>query len=159
MNSGGKGIFILLGFGICKYFADKLNKEKDYTIEKKNLYIQILDRLLVVRERGISLNKYLQEKNHKKVAIYGLGMIGSHLYEALKGTEVELIGIDKSKVYNNFRMPIYKPDYNLNDIDLIIVTPFDYKEIFHDLQKYHKKIISIHQLLNECEKYLYTCSN
>ena len=139
MNSGGKGIFILLGFGICKYFADKLNKEKDYTIEKKNLYIQILDRLLVLRERGISLNKYL--------------------YEALKGTEVELIGIDKSKVYNNFRMPIYKPDYNLNDIDLIIVTPFDYKEIFHDLQKYHKKIISIHQLLNECEKYLYTCSN
>lgn len=151
----GKGFYFILGMSICKYFIDKVNREKDYAIEKKNLYIQILDRWLMLRDKGISLSRYLKNKGYKKVAIYGLGIIGNHLYEELKKAKIDIVGIDQSEIYDNFQMPVYKPDHNFEDIDLIIVTPFEYGDIFQRLQKYQKKLITIHKLLDECEKYLY----
>lgn len=140
---------------ICKYFADKVYREKNYEIEKKNVYVETLNRWLTLRDRGISIEKYLKEKKYKKVAIYGLGMIGNHLYEELRQTEIEIVGIDQSAIYNNFQMPIYKPSECLEDVDLIIVTPLEYEKICDNLKQYQGKLISFPQLLSECEAFLY----
>lgn len=146
---------IILGAVICKYFADKVLREKKYDIEKKNIHIETLNRWLTLRDKGISIERYLKEKNVKKVAIYGLGMIGNHLYEELRQTGTEIVGVDQSDIYNNFQMPVYKPDGCFEDVDLIIVTPLEYDKICDNLKQYNGKIISFAQLLSECEAFLY----
>ena len=162
MGSGKKmitkknGIMFLLGVGICKYLEDKVTREKEAVIERNNLTIQTLDRWMTLRDNGISIVQYLREINCKKVAIYGLGAIGNHLYEELRKTEIEIVGIDRADIYNNYRMPIYKPDDCFEDIDLIIVTPFEDEAIFQKLKEnYTGKIVSFQQLLNACEEFLF----
>lgn len=149
-------ILFCAGIFFCKFFSDKLCRKKDFEIEKKNAYIDMLDRWMTLRDRGIAIERFLSEKGYKKVAIYGLGMFGNHLYEELQGTEIEIIGIDKADIYDNFRMKIYKPDQKFEDVDLIIVTPFEYEKICRSMEMYHGAFISLQQLLNECEEYLYT---
>lgn len=162
MGSGKKmitkksGIMFLLGGVICKYFEDKVSGEKEAAIERNNLFIQTLDRWMTLRDNGISIEQYLKKLNCKKVAIYGLGVIGNHLYEELRRTEIEIVGIDRADIYNNYQMPIYKPGGCFEDIDLIIVTPSGYKKIFQELsENYNGEIVSFQQLLSACEEFLF----
>lgn len=162
MGSGKKmitkksGFMFLLGVGICKYFEDKVSGQKDARIERNNLFIQTLDRWMTLRDNGISIEQYLRKLNCKKVAIYGLGMIGNHLYEELRRTDIEIVGIDRADIYNNYQMPIYKPDDCFEDIDLIIVTPSGYEAVYQKLREnYSKEIMSFQQLLSACEEFLY----
>lgn len=162
MGSGKKmvtkksGIMFLLGIGICKYFDNKVSIEKEAGIERNNLFIQTLDRWMTLRDNGISIERYLRKLNCKKVAIYGLGKIGNHLYEELRRTQIEIVGIDRADIYNNYQMPVYKPDDCFEDIDLIIVTSFEYEVIFQKLrEKYTGKIVSFQQLLSACEEFLF----
>lgn len=143
----------LMGLGICRYFGQKVDRQKDKKIEIDNILIDILDRWMTLREQGSSLEEYLKQNNYKKAAIYGLGLIGNHLYEELVNSEIEIIGIDKADIYNNFKMPIYKPDDSFGDADIIIVTPVSgYDTILRTLeQNYHGKIVSFQQLLSDWE--------
>lgn len=150
------GVPFILGASICKYFDDKIYKMKDCKIENRNITIDIMDRWLTLHDKGISIERYLKDKNYKKVAIYGLGMLGNHLYEELKKAQVDIIGIDRADIHDNFQMPIYKPYDCFGDVDIIIVTPLSYDAIFQQLREnYEGSIISLWQLLSECETYLY----
>ena len=162
MGSGKKmitkksGIMFFLGVGICKFFADKVSREKEAAIDRNNLFIHTLDRWMTLRDNGILIEQYLRQLGCKKIAIYGLGMIGNHLYEELRRTEIEIVGIDRADIYNNYQIPIYKPDDCFEDIDLIIVTPFGYDEVFQKLREnYTGKIVSFQQLLSACEEFLF----
>lgn len=162
MGSGNKmitkksGFMFLLGIGICKYFEDKVCGQKEARIERNNLFIQTLDRWMTLRDNGVSIEQYLRKLDCKKVAIYGLGMIGNHLYEELRRTEIEIVGIDRADIYNNYQMPIYKPDDCFEDIDLIIVTSSGYEAVFQKLREnYTGEIVSFQQLLSACEEFLF----
>lgn len=147
----------LMGMGICRYFSNEVYKQKDRTIERQNITIDLLDRWLNLRDKEIYIGKYLERQNYKKVAIYGLGMIGNHLYEELITTKLEIIGIDRTDIYNNYQMTVYKPDDSFEDVDLIIVTPMGYEEIKSVLRKkYRGRIVSFMDLLSECEMLLYS---
>lgn len=148
--------FFLGGLGICQYFSSKVNSKKDYKVERSNAYIDILNRWLTLRDQQVFISKYLEEKGYRKVAIYGLGMFGNHLYEELRQTRIEIVGIDQAEIYNNFKMQIYKPFEIFEGVELIIVTPFEYKNICENLRKtYRGEILSLQQILTECENYLY----
>ncbi len=156
MITGKNGIVFLLGAGICKYFGDKASREKEALIERNNLLVETLDRWMTLRDNGIAIEQYLKKINCKKVAIYGLGVIGNHLYEELRRTELEIVGIDRADIYNNYQMPIYKPDDCFEDVDLIIVTPLGYEAVCQKLrEKYKGQIVSFQQLLSLCEEYLF----
>lgn len=145
-----------LGIGICRYLGNKVDREKDYRNEISTAHEALLDQWMTLRDKKISIDRYLKDIGCKKAAIYGLGIIGNHLYEELVDSEVEIVGIDCSEIYNNFKMPIYKPNDIFHDVDLIIVTPLKYEVICQDLRKnYEGRIMPFHEVLRGCENYLY----
>lgn len=74
-------------------------------------------------ERGTSVAEILKNKGYKKVAIYGMGDMGRHLYNELKNTGINVCyGIDKS-IYGEYAgLEIVKPDDDLKPVDAIIIT-------------------------------------
>ena len=157
MIMGRKLIFFVLGMSATRHFLNKIMKEKERKIERQNADIEMLERWMTLRDKGIAIDRYLQDLNCRKVAIYGLAMLGNHLYEELKKTNIEIAGIDRADIYDNYQMPIYKPDdVGYGDIDLIIVTSYSYEKIYPSLRKLYKgKIMSLRQLISESERYLY----
>ena len=153
-----QGVFwFLFGIGICRYFDNKIHAINRRKLEISANRLDILERLINLKNNEIQIKEHLERMGDKKVAIYGLGMIGNYLYEELKNSNMEIIGIDKSDIYNNFQMKIYKPENHFEDVDVIIVTPvLGFKEICENFSgAYHGTIISCQQLLKECESYLY----
>ena len=149
-------LFFFLGMGICRYLGNKTNQEKNCRNEVNTTYVEILDQWMSLKNKNVSISRLLKEENCKKIAIYGLGMIGNHLYEELIDTEIDIVGIDQTEIYNNFKMSIYKPDEFPKDIDLIIVTPLKYETIYLKLREnYDGRIMSLQQILSMCENYLY----
>ena len=114
------------GIVFSRYFTGKVSDKINYRIEKNNANVDLLNRWLTLRDRNISIARYLEDNEYKKVAIYGLGMLGNHLYEEVRKTGIEIAGIDQAEIYNNFDMKIYKPLEIFDGVDLIIVTPLEY---------------------------------
>lgn len=90
-------------------------------------------------------------KKDIRIAIYGLGKWGELFYEEIKETPIQIVyGIDK-EAEEFHSIVIKKPDDDLEEVDLIIVTVFrEYEKIREELQeKYPGKIISIKSLIQQ----------
>ena len=116
----------------------KENDDTNFTFlqnkaDKFEQYMKLLDRWMEMREKGIYLAEYLNEKNLKKIAIYGYGNFGKHLFWELKHSEVEIqYIIDRQGDKVCSELPVYLPTDALPECDAIIVTPF---WIFNDIRK------------------------
>ena len=111
-----------------------------------------LNSMLTLRERGISIAKYLQKKGYKKIAIYGLGMLGKHLAIELKEDGYSIsFGIDQSRNQLDKNFPVISLQDEKREADLIIVTVFyDYINIKEKIrEKYSCEIISLKTILDE----------
>ena len=57
----------------------------------------MLNQWLTIRQEGGSLSEYFDKNDFVKIAVYGLGEMGSRLIDELKGTKTEIVyGIDKN---------------------------------------------------------------
>lgn len=146
--------FVIAG---VRYGDKKVFEKRNRQLALINAQNEVLDHWLTMKERNISILDFLNKNQYTKIGIYGLSMLGNHLYEELYGKKEikRLIGIDRSNIHDNYNMKIYKPEDNFEDIDLIIVTAvLDFESIVNVLEKKHKvKIMSIQQVINECEKF------
>lgn len=151
------GIFFLTVVTLCRVLDNKVFHGLNDKLEQESLNMLLLERWFTLRDKEIPLSRYIESIGCNRVAIYGMGQYGNHLYEELRKTNLTLIGIDRANIYNNFQIPIRKPEDDLSDIDLIIVTPYlQYKEIAENLrQRYAGKMMSLEELIAECETYLY----
>ena len=149
--------FLLVVF--VRYFDNKMIQKRNQQLELVRQQREVLDRWLTLKRRKVSIDNYLEQHGYKKVGIYGLSIIGGHLYNELCHSSIvtRLIGIDRAAVREYSDIEVFKPDEDFGDVDVIIVTALgDYENIANKLRtRYSGDIVSMQQVINECGKYYY----
>lgn len=128
-------------------------KEEDISIakhQKLKKYICILELWMALRDRRITVEAYLLKRKKYKVAIYGGGILGRHLYYELKDSSIQVVCIlDRNEAVEIEGTKRMSPGDSIEDIDVIIVTPImEYKEIAKQLRDlYACDIFSLETIL------------
>lgn len=140
-----------------KYISEYKGKMRDDSqnyiyLQKKadkfEQYMKLLDCWMEMREKGITVVEYLQDKNINKVAIYGFGNFGRHLLWELKQSDisVEYI-IDQQGEKINAPLPVFLPTDNLPDSDVIIVTTFWIFDKIRNILPEDRKLIALDDII------------
>lgn len=144
-----------------KYKSQLKNSDKELLSEYNALsekcaryegYWRILDAWLCHKEEGKSLETYFIKQGIKSIAIYGGGMLGKHLLEELKDSniKVEYI-IDRKADALKLGVPVYALEDDLPEVDVIVVTAtYVYSEIKKQLEaKGYNSIYSLETIIFE----------
>lgn len=137
-------------------FSRNIIEDRDKRIDKFKSYYNMLNQWLYIKQDNRNLEEYFKKNNYKRIAVYGLGEMGSRLVDELKNTEIELVyGIDKN-VDNVFcDITAYSVD-DIEDVsdkvDVVIVTAiFAYDEIEEQLNDIlNCDIISLEEVVYDC---------
>lgn len=120
-------------------------------LNKFRSFYKLLDRWLLLKEKGKSLDYFFRDYNYQKILIYGFSTLGKHLYEELSASSsVTVVGaMDRRRglVYGD--VEIYNPEDDLPECDVIVVTAIaEYGEIVDMLKSTTKKpIISLQEVV------------
>lgn len=113
-------------------------------------YKRFLDAWMGLRDRKISVDKFLHKKGMKKIAIYGAGNFGRHLYYELQDSSIKVACfIDRNTEKEIFGLQSVAPGAEIGHVDAIIVTPFaEYEQIKKELEDFYTcEIISIQTIV------------
>lgn len=128
---------------------NNLLKEKEKKTNKFKKYYNILNQWLYNKNQGIEISEYFIKKGYNNIAIYGMGELGSRLYEELKGSLINITyAIDKVAYSKYSEIKIVEASQDLDEVDVIVVTPiFDYESIKETLEeKTDNTIISLEDI-------------
>ena len=132
-----------------------LKKEIEFWAKKCARYAgywNALDAWLFLKQDGGSVARLLRERGIHRIAIHGMGMLGKHLLEELRGTEIQ-IDYFVDKIATSFHPDIqtYTPDDELPQTEAIIATRlYEFPSVREKLeQQGYKNIISLEQMLLE----------
>lgn len=100
-------------------------------------FFSILEQWLSNNQNNIRLETYLMGQGYRKVAIYGMSVLGNLLYQELKDTEVKVqYAIDRSSADMYFELPVLNPTDEYDEVDAIIVTAIlDFEKIKSNIEK------------------------
>lgn len=114
--------------------ASSIIIEKQKNIEKSQKMFSVLDVWLEKKMQGKSIANFIKKNNYHMVAIYGLGNIGRLLEIELRNYVEISYGIDRREIFAEF--PVYKPEQDLPETDIVIVTAvYEFEEIEEMLRK------------------------
>lgn len=125
----------------------------DLKIKKNSYFTRLFDKWLLLKENGNTLHQFFERWGYKRIALYGLGMAGNHLLTELEKSQIEVIyGIDK--LGNKFQVgfPVYTPDANLPEADVIVISvAYDFGNIYKNLrQTFTGSIVSLEEIIDYC---------
>lgn len=124
----------------------------DKKVSRLRSYYNMLNQWLVLKQEGKSLEKYFIDNNYKTIAIYGMGEIGTRLYEDLKNTNIEIrYAIDQNVAGTYSDLEVLDKDGELAEVDVVVVTPiFAFDEIEKELsERVDFPIVSLEDVLYE----------
>ncbi len=106
---------------------------------KVQKYKQLLEIWMELRDRKVSFSYFFEHQKIKRIAIFGAGMFGSHLYYELQKSCISVVCfIDSKNISDINEIETIKPGQEIEDIDAIIITPvLEYKEIAESLGKFY----------------------
>ena len=139
----------LTGSGIMYTILKYFEKPTEH-VDKYRSYYNMQNQWILQEDKGDTVDKLLKKRGYKKIAIYGMGNIGEHLYNTLKDTDIEVsYGIDGNAVDTDYEIKIYSPDDELPGVDAIVVTvPFAFEAIKNNLgEKTSNEIVSLEHIL------------
>lgn len=150
----------VLGFAVnlqnkkSKNLTSKVNDAQGSDNQKFVSYFRILDQWMDLKENGISVKKYFEDRGYRKIAIYGMAKMANHLIRELELSDVEIVyGIDRNSdmIYGKF--PVVSPEAALPAADVVIVTPtFDFKNIESNLKEKVKcPVVSLEDVIFYCK--------
>lgn len=133
----GAGVGVIIGgigFGALKQQQINSKTEK---VDKFKGYYNLLNQWLMIKQSGKTLETYFIDKGFKSIAIYGMGEMGTRLYDELKNTEIEIkYAIDKNALSSMSEIEVVETEDNFEKVDAIIVTAtFAFIEIEEELKK------------------------
>lgn len=104
--------------------------------EKEHEIMQTLDMWLTVSRTERNIVGYLRARGVQRVAIYGFGILGKQLYTELCMTGIEVSYVIDRKEFDSMEVKFYKPNADLPETDLIILTTVDdYVQIRREITK------------------------
>ncbi len=150
-------------------FAIKSNKEnkrinitEDYVYDKKReitsnfnkaaMQVSILNRWLSLCRRGVRIEEFFNKYHYKKIAIYGMGILGRQLNEELLDSKIQVsYFLDKFKTSDEGLLKRFSLDDKLPDVDCIIVTALLEFDSIYDLikKKNNVPIINIGEIFDD----------
>ena len=126
-----------------------------YKIEKQRDYILLLDKWMTLKEQKRYVSDYLKKYDCKKIAVYGLGVLGRHLVSELlqEGIAVEYI-IDQNESLVFPGIKVCRLGGDMEKVDAIIVTvTYDYKfgDILDNIRRHRIDcpVMSLEEIINE----------
>ena len=121
-------------------------------IGKFEMYYNLLERWLTVHEEGRTLSDILAQREIFTIALYGMGKIGKHVINELKGSSITVVyAIDRAKSGLYDSIVVKRIDDTLPKVDAVLVAAVYYfDEIEETLRKYVTyPIISLEEILYE----------
>lgn len=125
-------------------------KSKEY--KKISAYFHLMEQWLSLLEKGIGMEQFFLERNIKRVAVYGVGIMGAHLAMELTQGGLEVIcGIDMGENRWELNIPVVDSWERIPLVDAVVVTPFlDFGHIANKLEaKLQCPILSIREIICE----------
>ncbi|WP_051688610.1 glycoside hydrolase family 99-like domain-containing protein [Butyrivibrio sp. AE2032] len=125
---------------------------EDKVVKRYRLNALCFEKWVSLLENNTSIASFLLKNEIKHVAIYGMGAIGKHMINELRGSEVQIdYIIDQRYMKNSPEHRIVSPESDLQEVDAIIVTSlWDYENIYEKLRsKCDYRIISAMELVDE----------
>lgn len=142
---------VLAGAAIDRICVRKVLEEKNDRIEKTQANLLILEEWLALYRGGCSVADVLRDRGFLSVAIYGMGILGNHLYQELDRSSVQVKYImDRRTVKGVYHGKICGAEEKVSGVDAIIVTPvYQFEEIKKQIQKSNDvQVISLRDLLD-----------
>ena len=134
------------------YFGWKGVEKKDEKVNKFKSYYNMLNQWLYLKQNDKSITKYFEDNNYKSIAIYGMGEMGSRLYDDLRNSDISVkYAIDKKAVGTYEDLVVYDLEDEFEDVDVIIVSAVSaFDEIEDELSdKVKCPIISLEDVVYE----------
>lgn len=122
-------------------------------IQKNSYFSRLFDKWLLLKEKGDTLHPFFERWGYRRIALYGLGIAGNHLLTDLEKSQIKVIyGIDK--LGNKFQVgfPVYTPDSNLPEADVIVISvTYDFGNIYKNLKRtFTGPIVSLEKIIDYC---------
>lgn len=130
----------------------KTVRKKEDDVEKFNEFYLVLLQWIRVHQEGRTLVDYFKKKKYHSVAIYGMKELGEALLEELEGSDIEVkYGIDRNADSLYVGVDTYRPDEELEDVDVIVVTAVHFFEDIEEQmrEKIKGDIVSIEDVVWE----------
>ena len=130
-----------------------LEKKKNINVNMYISYYRLLEKWMILREKGISVKQYFASQGIKNIIIYGMGKMTRHLLEDLKDSDVNIVcAIDRGAFEMNGDFPIISGETEIPEADCIIVTPvYDAEVIKQSLErKSSVTILSLSEVVDKC---------
>lgn len=119
-------------------------RQENSALKEQNVryrdYWKAMDRILCILENGDSISGYLERYGkHETIIIYGMGMLGKHLFYLLQNANENITSVIDQKVLTGSHNYDGVPMYNMMDeipyADMIIVTVmYSYDDIRRELK-------------------------
>lgn len=124
--------------------------EKKLLDKHTNFYV-ILDYWLKLYEDNKTIEMYFEQRGYKKIAVYGMGVLGRHLEKQLtnKNISIEFI-IDKGMfIQGQSMVKLDKVKNNLPEVDIMVITAImEFENIEEQLRTFMScPIISLEEVI------------
>lgn len=155
MKKGVKILCALVGVGIPVYYAvgwqqrciDRWKEEA----EKQRAMFLLMSQWANLKQEGRSLEEYFLKNGYKKIAVYGMGVLGQRLAKELKASEIEIAyGIDNNRDIAFCDFPVISMKEDFLDADAIVVTVIKEFDVIREalLEKISSPVIAIEDVLD-----------
>lgn len=92
-------------------------------IARNSANYNVLKQWFSLKRQGKTVRAYFEQNGYRRIAIYGMSVLGKYLLEELAGSAVQVIyGIDKRAEKLTAGIPILTPEDILPETDVIVVT-------------------------------------
>ncbi len=99
-------------------------KPKEINVKMYVSYYRLLEKWMVLHEKGKSVKQYFIMQGIKEIIIYGLGKMANHLMADIKESGIDIVCVIDIGAINRYsRYPLITPDETIPDADCIIITP------------------------------------
>lgn len=139
---------------IVKPTFTQIRKVREESQKHLDLYLLMND-WVHVKQKGIGVFKYFEDRDYHRIAIYGMNYVGKTLVSELENTSVEVIaGIDKNAKSISGNIRVLTPDEFDENVDVIVVTPIAFFESIADMleEKVTCPVVSIEDVIFEVDE-------
>lgn len=144
----GLCIFLLVLSLYEKSQMDILHNDYSRTLDELDKFKKFYFLLIQIEfdyRNNAKLSDFFERNHYQTIAIYGLAEIGDLLYERLKNEGVEVkYFIDKKADVLTASVPVYLPECELPNVDIVVVTAIhNYEEVRNVLNKKGLKSVDV----------------
>lgn len=72
---------------------------------------------MTINRNSKKISDYLYNKSIRRIAIYGMGILGRQLYEELKISDIEVCFVIDKREIEEIAIPVFKPEENFPVVD------------------------------------------